>query len=203
MVAINKTLTSEGLSPSQIVERQFQPHGTIWQFPAKPTVEVVHGDTAAKVFWQASGVAEQIALGSDDAFIRTLDPFTLDMMRECSPSGLEQTAYMEMFAYGADDYFSTDDETKRHRFDEHYLGAWEDPSFAAGAFVRDLRGTKSIDPSKRRDAYERLKQMIQIVEHPMPTGRTLVISKGHISDEERFIVNQYMIHDHIPEIVRF
>jgi hypothetical protein len=37
----------------------------------------------------------------------------------------------------------------------------------------------------------------------MPTGRTLVISKGHISDEERFIVNQYMIHDHIPEIVRY
>jgi hypothetical protein len=168
-----------------------------------PTPLVIKGELRANKseIWEASDRPPYVAIGGSDSFLKSLSEEAQDILTHCAPNQTMRETYAELFAWG---YLRVEQmETPRLRYwlDEHYLGTWEDPTFAVGAFLRDMEKTSTIPDHKRRIAYERLAQMAEITEIPLGNGRTIVFLDRDFDEMRRFLANQYMIHGSMPEVI--
>lgn len=168
-----------------------------------PTPLIVKGKMRSTLSqeWQDSAMGEYVALGGSNHFLATLTEETREVLTECSPNKQANEAYAELFAWGFFALGQLDKAVTRSWLDDKYLGTWEDPTFAMGAFLRDMSGTAGISAEKRRIAYERLAQMAVITEIPLGSGRTIVYLDRTFDDIQRFLANQYMIHGSMPEVI--
>lgn len=170
-----------------------------------PEPLIIRGDVKNELssHWAESNRGASIGMGTSDSFLNSLAEETQQTLTASAANAQMATAYEEMFAWGFLRPAMLDSEELREWLDDLYLGTWEDPTFAVGAFLRDLDGSAKQTPLKRRIAYERLAQMAEIREQPLGNGRTIVFLDRDFDDQRRFLANQYMIHGTMPEIVTF
>ena len=169
----------------------------------RPGVKTMGANAAAVARWNATEQATAIALGSDNAFLESLSETARDTLTFCSPDGSMTATYVELLREGVfpEDFQKT--AAFRHWLDECYLGTWDNKILATGAFLRDMEGLSTITTEKCQLAYERLTQLVAIHERHLTNGRVVVSMDRAISDLDRFLANQYMLHGSVPEVFTF
>lgn len=191
--------STKGMKAHQ-VRIETMPSGDVWVFPSEPKPHIKHPVAGEPESFDSSANAIEIALGSKRALIESLDESTRELMLVSAPDQSGRDGVLtELYRHGIFNYRNTDDEVMKQWLDQMYLGTWEDTSWAAAAFLKDLEG--AVSDERRIEAYERLKEMLVVIEIPIGNGRTVVALDQPCEFGDRFLVVQWMLHRNIPVVL--
>lgn len=192
--------STKGLSMAEVRIEHMPYSSDVWVFPIKPSAKVCVMSEEARNAFDSGNYANELALGSKSNLIQSLDESTRKILNASAPENAGAAgALAELFRHGTFDYRTMPDAKLRTWLDSLYLGTWQDTSWAASAFLKDLDA--SISDDRRQEAYERLKEMLVIIELPLGNGRTAVCLEQPCEYGERFIVVQWMLHRNIPTVM--
>jgi hypothetical protein len=192
-----------GLAPKDIKTVALNASGDRWELPASPAPVLRLHDPAALDAYESKQTALAIAAGMRADVLDAVSEHTISVLEECSPlTGRREETFAELFSHGDLDITMPNSDLVEW-LDEMYLGTWTDPSWAVGVFLRDITGTHTISDAVRKTAYERLYAYLPVRELRLKSGRIIVSLEKPMNEDERFLINQFMLHNQIPEVFWF
>lgn len=195
--------TAIGLPANSINTLALNDSGDLWEFPVSPSPIKRPYNHETHDFYEAHQIRVAIAAGMLGEVLEAVSDHTRAVLVECSPAtNRAEETFAELFSHG-DIELTSPKATLVEWLDEMYLGTWSDPSWAVGVFLRDIKGTHTISDEVRQTAYERLYAYLPVRELNLPDGRTIVCLEKPVSDHERFLINQFMLFHHIPQVFAF
>lgn len=194
--------TAIGLPATEIETRRLNHSPDLYEFPVSPSTKVRPHDPSALADYESTQVAVAIGAGMRGDVLESISEHARETLIECSP-GINrfEEAFAELFSHGEIDIKTPTDELVEW-LDEMYLGTWADPSWAVGVFLRDIPGTHSVSAAVRQTAYERLYSYLPVRELVLASGRVIVSLEKPVNEDERFLINQYMLHNQIPYVIQ-
>ena len=121
-----------------------------------------------------------------DSVLPFLDSFTKERLRASSISGSITASYAELFSHGLFS-LSTPSSEMVSWLNEHYLGTWNDPSFAIGSLLENIDWNHLVPNENRLELFRRLCTAGELKEYKLKSGRTITASTEPLTDDYRSI----------------
>lgn len=115
-----------------------------------------------------------------------------DVLVGCSPSGSASAALAELMLEGV-----LPEKDRGTWLEDQYLGTWTHPSSAVSNYF-DPEDYKKLSKKERFEAYQRLIQSVEVVEHELSNGRYVVYLRSAINLVRLFAIMRWVVFADAP-----